>query len=192
MGEESAILNQEGLWSSPRPISTAKLDTLPCLHMQPISLALVYRGLTSLRCRISNLDRLHAAMLSALSVPHIVAQLYHWRGAGAPEYTSIPVSRTRTALLKYPAPTTDGTELSRRSEPSSRTTLIGEQPNADRIQPQDVMEGRHQCQTSPSMWTLGEISLYPRAAFSPLSDSGTSRFAGSPAQSRYWTVISRS
>jgi hypothetical protein len=32
---------------------------------------------------------------------------------------------------------------SRRSEPSSRTTLIGEQPNPwDRLQPQDVM-GRH-------------------------------------------------
>ena len=29
--------------SSPRPISTAKLNTLPCLHMQPINLV-VYKG----------------------------------------------------------------------------------------------------------------------------------------------------
>ena len=35
-----------------------------------------------------------------------------------------------TAFLKYPAPTTDRDRtVSRRSEPSSRTTLIGEQPN---------------------------------------------------------------
>ena len=36
----------------------------------------------------------------------------------------------RTAPLKYPAPTTDRDRtVSRRSEPSSRTTLIGGQPN---------------------------------------------------------------
>ena len=46
--------------------------------------------------------------------------------------------------LKHGAPTTDRDRPgSRRSEPSSRTTLIGEQPNPwDRLQPQDVM-GRH-------------------------------------------------
>ena len=47
-------------------------------------------------------------------------------------------------LLKFRAPTADRDRPgSRRSEPSSRTTLIGEQPNPwDRLQPQDVM-GRH-------------------------------------------------
>ena len=46
--------------------------------------------------------------------------------------------------LKVPTPTADRDRPgSRRSEPSSRTTLIGEQPNPwDRLQPQDVM-GRH-------------------------------------------------
>ena len=46
-----------------------------------------------------------------------------------------------TAPIKYPAPTTDRDRtVSRRSEPSSRTALIGEQPNPwDRIQPQDAM-----------------------------------------------------
>ena len=43
-GEVRAILKfQEDVWSSPRPISTAKLNTLPCLHMQPINLV-VYKG----------------------------------------------------------------------------------------------------------------------------------------------------
>ena len=48
------------------------------------------------------------------------------------------------ALFKYPAPTKDRDRtVSRRSEPSSRTTLIGEQPNPwDLLQPQDVMS-RH-------------------------------------------------
>lgn len=46
--------------------------------------------------------------------------------------------------LKIPTPTADRDRPgSRRSEPSSRTTLIGEQPNPwDHLQPQDVM-GRH-------------------------------------------------
>ena len=47
-------------------------------------------------------------------------------------------------LLKFRTPTTDRDRpVSRRSEPSSRTTFIGEQPNPwDLLQPQDVMS-RH-------------------------------------------------
>ena len=47
-------------------------------------------------------------------------------------------------LLKYPAPATDKDQtVSRRFKPSSRTTLIGEQPNPwDLLQPQDAT-GRH-------------------------------------------------
>ena len=50
----------------------------------------------------------------------------------------------RTAPLKFPTPTIDRDRtVSRRSEPSSRATLIGEQPNPwDLLQPQDVT-GRH-------------------------------------------------
>ena len=49
-----------------------------------------------------------------------------------------------TDPLKYPAPTMDRDRtVSRRSEPSSRAALIGEQPNPwDLLQPQDVMS-RH-------------------------------------------------
>src|SRR5512136_3099232 len=49
-----------------------------------------------------------------------------------------------TAPLKYPAPTSDRDRtVSRRSKPSSRTALIGEQPNPwDLLQPQDAMS-RH-------------------------------------------------
>ena len=49
-----------------------------------------------------------------------------------------------TNPFKIPTPTTDRDQtVSRRFEPSSRTTLIGEQPNPwDLLQPQDVMS-RH-------------------------------------------------
>ncbi|KOC48939.1 hydrolase, partial [Clostridium botulinum] len=46
----------------------------------------------------------------------------------------------RTAPLKFPTPTADRDRtVSRRSEPSSRAALMGEQPNPwDRLQPQDA------------------------------------------------------
>src|SRR5829696_4332070 len=66
-----------------------------------------------------------------------------------------------TNPLKSPAPTRDRDRtVSRRSKPSSRTTLIGEQPNPwDRLQPQDVMS-RHRGAKRFRRWgLLGTISL---------------------------------
>jgi hypothetical protein len=63
--------------------------------------------------------------------------------AGPPEHQRIvppgPLVLGRCPL-KTPTPTADRDRtVSRRSEPNSRTTLIGEQPNPwDRLQPQDV------------------------------------------------------
>ena len=67
----------------------------------------------------------------------------------------------RTGLLKFLTPTEDKDQtVSRRSEPSSRTTLIGEQPNPwDLLQPQDVMS-RHRGAKHPRRYELLEgISL---------------------------------
>ena len=66
-----------------------------------------------------------------------------------------------TDPLNTPTPTADRDRtVSRRSEPSSRTTLIGEQPNPwDLLQPQDVMS-RHRGAKPPRRYgLLGEISL---------------------------------
>ena len=63
--------------------------------------------------------------------------------------------------LKLLTPTTDRDRtVSRRSEPSSRATLIGEQPNPwDLLQPQDVTS-RHRGAKPPRRYELlGEISL---------------------------------
>ena len=67
----------------------------------------------------------------------------------------------RTGLLKFPTPATDRDRtVSRRSEPSSRTTLMGEQPNPwDLLQPQDVMS-RHRGAKPPRRYELlAAISL---------------------------------
>ena len=67
----------------------------------------------------------------------------------------------RTNPLNSPTITADRDQtVSRRFEPSSRTTLIGEQPNPwDLLQPQDVMS-RHRGAKQPRRWgLLGVISL---------------------------------
>ena len=78
----------------------------------------------------------------------------------------------RTKPLKYPTPTMDRDRtVSRRSEPSSRATLIGEQPNPwDLLQPQDVTS-RHRGAKPPRRYELlGGSACYPRSTFYPLSD----------------------
>ena len=65
------------------------------------------------------------------------------------------------APLKYPTPTADRDRtVSRRSKPSSRTTLIGEQPNPwDLLQPQDVMSRHRGAKRFRRCGLLGTISL---------------------------------
>ena len=84
---------------------------------------------------------MHSAVIpSILSYPALplAGQLVHQR------YVHLGPLVLKTTPLKYPTPTADRDQtVSRRSEPNSRTTLIGEQPNPwDLLQPQDVMS-RH-------------------------------------------------
>ena len=66
-----------------------------------------------------------------------------------------------TDPLNSPTPTADRDRtVSRRSEPSSRTTLIGEQPNPwDLLQPQDVMSRHRGAKRCRRYGLLGIISL---------------------------------
>ena len=67
----------------------------------------------------------------------------------------------RTAPIKFPPPAPDRDRtVSRRSEPSSRTALMGEQPNPwDLLQPQDVTS-RHRGAKPPRRYELlAAISL---------------------------------
>ena len=61
----------------------------------------------------------------------------------------------------FPTPTTDRDRtVSRRSEPSSRATLMGEQPNPwDLLQPQDVTSRHRGAKPCRRYELLGKISL---------------------------------
>ena len=98
-----------------------------------------------------------ALILSGVSYPAmpLARQLVHQR--------SVPPNPLVLGrdLLKRPTTTPDRDRpVSRRSEPSSRTALIGEQPNPwDLLQPQDVMS-RHRGAKHPRRYgLLGGISL---------------------------------
>src|ERR1700746_497792 len=66
-----------------------------------------------------------------------------------------------TALLKTPTRAADRDRtVSRRSKPSSRTALMGEQPNPwDRLQPQDATSRHRGAKPSRRYGFLGKISL---------------------------------
>ncbi len=117
-------------------------------------------------------------MLSALilatrsySALHLAAQQIHQRCVRPGPLV------LRSCLLNLLTPTTDRDRtVLRRSEPSSRATLIGEQPNPwDLLQPQDVTN-RHRGAKPPRRYELlGEISLLSRSTFYPLSDGPSMR-----------------
>ena len=100
---------------------------------------------------------LSAVILSVLSYPAMLLaeQPVHQR------YVHLGPLVLKTALLKFPAPTADRDRtVSRRSEPSSRATLIGEQPNPwDRLQPQDVTSRHRGAKPPRRCGLLEEISL---------------------------------
>src|SRR5437764_6150104 len=67
----------------------------------------------------------------------------------------------RTSPLKSPAPTSDRDRtVSRRSKPSSRTALIGEQPNPwELMHPQDAMSRHRGAKPYRRCGRLGRMSL---------------------------------
>lgn len=100
---------------------------------------------------------LSALISSRLSYPavQLALQPVHQRSV----HPGPLVLRTAPRRLLTPATDRDRT-VSRRSEPSSRATLMGEQPNPwDLLQPQDVTS-RHRGAKPPRRYELlGEISL---------------------------------
>ena len=81
-------------------------------------------------------------------------------------------------LLRIPTSAEDRDQtVSRRSEPSSRAALIGEQPNPwDLLQPQDATSRHRGAKPPRRCGLLGEISLLsPRGSFYPLSDAAPVR-----------------
>jgi hypothetical protein len=100
---------------------------------------------------------LSAVILSVLSYPamQLAPQPVHQR------YVHPGPLVLGAAPLNSPTPTADRDRtVSRRSKPSSRTTLIGEQPNPwDLLQPQDVMSRHRGAKRLRRYGLLGVISL---------------------------------
>ena len=101
-------------------------------------------------------------MLSAFILPvhsysalHLAAQQIHQR------YVRSGPLVLRACPRNFLTPTTDRDRtVLRRSEPSSRATLIGEQPNPwDLLQPQDVTSRHRGAKPPRRCELLGEISL---------------------------------
>ncbi len=86
---------------------------------------------------------------------HLVVQLVHQRSVHPGPLV------LGTAPRKFPTPTMDRDRtVSRRSEPSSRTSLMGEQPNPwDLLQPQDETSRHRGAKPPRRCGLLGEISL---------------------------------
>jgi len=100
---------------------------------------------------------LSAFILSVLSYPTVplARQLVHHR------YVHPGPLVLRATPLKIPTPTADRDRtVSRRSEPSSRTSLNGEQPYPwDLLQPQDEMSRHRGAKQRRRCGRLGAISL---------------------------------
>ena len=85
----------------------------------------------------------------------LAGQLVHQR------YVQLGPLVLKSDPLKILTPTADRDRtVSRRSEPNSRTALIGEQPNPwDQLQPQDAMSRHRGAKPPRRCELLGEISL---------------------------------
>ena len=149
------------LWSSPRPISDSQLHVLPHFHLCPIYLV-VFKG--SYYLRMGYLILRGASRLDAFSVyPFQTWLLCHAVGRQQIHQWSVQPGPLvlRPAPLRYPTPAPDRDRtVSRRSEPSSRTALMGEQPNPwDLLQPQDAMSRHRGAKPLRRCELLGVISL---------------------------------
>ena len=144
---------------SNRPISDIQLNTLLHLYLCPIYLV-VFKGPSYL----GDLILREASRLDAFSVYPCRTWLpCHGIGSQQVHQRSVHPGPLvlRTAPLKSPTPTPDRDRtVSRRSEPSSRTALMGEQPNPwDLLQPQDAMSRHRGAKPLRRCELLGVISL---------------------------------
>ena len=133
-----------------------------CASTSALSTSCSSRGLTS--CDDGDLILRWASRLDAFSVyplrtwllsDALGVQLIHQRSV----HPGPLVLRTDPLKSPAPAPDRDRT-VSRRSEPSSRTALMGEQPNPwDLLQPQDAMSRHRGAKPLRRCELLGVISL---------------------------------
>jgi hypothetical protein len=114
---------------SPRPISTGRLNTLPCLHLRPIYLV-VSEGPYSIKDGRPHLGASFALRcLQRLSLPHVANQPCRWRDNWHTRGASAPVlsywGQLPSSLLRPRRIGTDTFVTAGRLWPGARTFLPG-------------------------------------------------------------------
>ena len=146
-----------------RPVSNAKLKTLLFLHLHPIKLVVFKRSSGFKESGTSHLQGgLALRCFQRLSFPDIATRRCHCSDNRNTRGQSIPGPLVlRNDLVKCPAPAVDKDQtVLRRFEPSSRTSLTGEQPDPwDLLQPQDEMSRHRGAKQRRRYGRLGAISL---------------------------------
>ena len=142
-----------------RAISTARLSTSPCLHLRPIDQVFYlgpYRKGELISGTASRLDAFSGYPRRTRLPGHAVGRQPVHRRSVHPGPLVLGA-----ASLDSPAPAEDRDRtVSRRSEPSSRTALNGEQPYPwDLLQPQDAMSRHRGAKPCRRCGLLGKISL---------------------------------
>ena len=142
-----------------RTISTARLSTSPCLRLRPIEQVVYlcpYRKGRLISGRASRLDAFSGYPDRTQLPGHALGEQPVHRRSVHPGPLVLGA-----ASLSLPAPTEDRDRtVSRRSEPSSRTALNGEQPYPwDLLQPQDAMSRHRGAKPCRRCGLLGKISL---------------------------------
>ncbi len=156
------VLQSKTFRSYPRPISNSQLHTLLHFHLCPIyhvlfmgSYFLLGMGYLILR-GASRLDAFSVYPVRTWLLCYAVGrQQIHQRSVHPGPLV------LGAAPLKYPTPAPDRDRtVSRRSEPSSRTALMGEQPNPwNLLQLQDAMSRHRGAKPLRRCELLGVISL---------------------------------
>ena len=146
-----------------RPIRSSKVKSSRILRLCPVN-PMVYRGPSEiLRSGTAGLrGGLALRCFQRLSLRDLATR--RCTLAAQPEHQWSPAPGPlvlRGAPVNRPPPAEDKDRtVSRRSEPSSRNTLIGEQPNPwDLLQPQDVMSRHRGAKPRRRYGRLGAISL---------------------------------
>ena len=148
-----------------RPISTDSLHSLLSVHGPPIHPMFSWGSGPRADAR-DGIPHLGAGFAlrcgQRFSFPNLASQRCAWQHNWAHQrFVHSGPLVLGAAPRKNPTLTTDRDRtVSRRSEPSSRTALMGEQPNPwDRLQPQDAMSRHRGAKPSRRYGLLGKISL---------------------------------
>ena len=144
--------------SNARHISTPPLKPLLALHVVPINVLVSNESQMNVNLR----NGFALRCFQRLSVPNLATQRCPWQVQLVHQrfvHSGPLVLGVNSFNIQRPQQIGDRT-VSRRSEPSSRTALIGEQPNPwELLHPQDAMSRHRGAKQRRRCGRLGAISL---------------------------------